>query len=69
MPFAFVDTLTENFDEFLRDFRTTVELVVVSFVIAMAVGTLVAAFRVAPTRLQRIGGLYVEASGTSRCSC
>ena len=35
MPFAFVDTLTENFDEFLRGFGTTVELVVVSFVIAM----------------------------------
>ena len=62
MPFAFVDTLTENFDEFLRGFGTTVELVVVSFVIAMTVGTLIAAFRVAPNpSLQRIGGLYVEA--------
>ena len=62
MPFAFVDTLTENFDEFLRGFGTTVELVVVSFVIAMTVGTLIAAFRVAPNPwLQRIGGLYVEA--------
>jgi len=61
VPFAFVDTLTENFDEFLRGFGTTVELVVVSFVIAMAVGTLIAAFRVAPNpSLQRIGGLYVE---------
>ena len=61
MPFAFVDTLTDNFDEFLRGFGTTVELVVVSFVIAMAVGTLIAAFRVAPSPwLQRIGGLYVE---------
>jgi len=62
VPFAFVDTLTENFDEFLRGFGTTVELVVVSFVIAMTVGTLIAAFRVAPDPwLQRIGGLYVEA--------
>jgi putative glutamine transport system permease protein len=61
VPFAFVDTLTENFDEFLRGFGITVQLVVVSFVIAMAVGTLVAAFRVAPNvLLQRIGGLYVE---------
>ena len=61
MPFAFVDTLTENFDEFLRGFGTTVQLVVVSFVIAMAVGTLVAAFRVAPNPwLQWLGGLYVE---------
>jgi aspartate/glutamate/glutamine transport system permease protein len=61
VPFAFVDTLTENFDEFLRGFGTTVELVVVSFVIAMTVGTLIAAFRVAPNPwLQRIGGIYVE---------
>jgi His/Glu/Gln/Arg/opine family amino acid ABC transporter permease subunit len=62
VPFAFVDTLTDNFDEFLRGFGTTVELVVVSFVIAMVVGTLVAAFRVAPNPwLQRLGALYVEA--------
>jgi His/Glu/Gln/Arg/opine family amino acid ABC transporter permease subunit len=61
VPFAFADTLTENFDEFVSGFWTTVELVVVSFVIAMAVGTLVAAFRVAPNPwLQRIGALYVE---------
>ena len=61
MPFAVLDTLTENFHEFVRGFWTTVELVVVSFVIAMAVGTLVAAFRVAPNSwLNRIGGLYVE---------
>jgi glutamate transport system permease protein len=61
VPFAFVDTLTENFDAFVEGFGTTVEIVVVSFVIAMAVGTLVAAFRVAPNPwLQRIGGIYVE---------
>jgi His/Glu/Gln/Arg/opine family amino acid ABC transporter permease subunit len=61
VPFAFVDTLTENFDEFLRGFGVTVQIVVVSFVIAMVVGTLVAAFRVAPTPwLQRLGGVYVE---------
>jgi His/Glu/Gln/Arg/opine family amino acid ABC transporter permease subunit len=61
VPFAFADTLTENFDEFARGFWTTIELVVVSFVIAMAVGTLIAAFRVAPNAwLNRIGGLYVE---------
>jgi aspartate/glutamate/glutamine transport system permease protein len=61
VPLAFVDTLTENFDEFLRGFGTTVQIVVVSFVIAMAVGTLVAAFRVAPNPwLQWLGGLYVE---------
>jgi His/Glu/Gln/Arg/opine family amino acid ABC transporter permease subunit len=62
VPFAFVDTLTENFDEFLRGFGITVQIVVVSFVIAMVVGTLVAAFRVAPNPwLQRAGALYVEA--------
>ncbi len=61
MPFAFVDTLTENFDEFVEGFFTTVQIVVVSFVIAMVVGTLVAAFRVAPSKtLQRVGGVYVE---------
>jgi His/Glu/Gln/Arg/opine family amino acid ABC transporter permease subunit len=61
VPFAFADTLTDNFDEYVSGFWTTVELVVVSFVIAMAVGTLVAAFRVAPNPwLQRIGGIYVE---------
>ena len=62
MPFAFVDTLTENFDEFSRGFGITVQIVVVSFVIAMVVGKLVAAFRVAPNPwLQRAGALYVEA--------
>jgi His/Glu/Gln/Arg/opine family amino acid ABC transporter permease subunit len=61
VPFAFVDTLTENFDAFVEGFFTTVQIVVVSFVIAMAVGTLVAAFRVAPSKtLQRVGGVYVE---------
>jgi His/Glu/Gln/Arg/opine family amino acid ABC transporter permease subunit len=61
VPFAFVDTLTDNLDAFVEGFGTTVEIVVVSFVVAMAVGTLVAAFRVAPNPwLQRAGGIYVE---------
>ena len=39
----------------------TVRLVAIAFVIAMTVGTLVAALRVAPNRwLQRLGGIYVE---------
>jgi His/Glu/Gln/Arg/opine family amino acid ABC transporter permease subunit len=39
----------------------TVRLVVFSFVIAMVVGTLVAAFRIAPNKwVQRVGGVYVE---------
>ena len=61
MPLGFVDTLTDNLDEFVAGFGTTVQVVVVSFVIAIVVGTLVAAFRVAPNPwLQRAGGLYVE---------
>jgi His/Glu/Gln/Arg/opine family amino acid ABC transporter permease subunit len=61
VPFAFVDTLTDNLDAFVEGFGTTVQIVVVSFVVAMAVGTLVAAFRVAPNPwLQRAGGIYVE---------
>ena len=39
----------------------TVRLVVISFAIAMVVGTLVAALRIAPSKwLQRLGGIYVE---------
>ena len=39
----------------------TVQLVVVSFVIAIGVGLFVAAFRVAPVRWVRwVGGVYVE---------
>jgi His/Glu/Gln/Arg/opine family amino acid ABC transporter permease subunit len=61
VPLAFVDTLTDNLDAFVEGFGMTVQIVVVSFVIAMAVGTLVAAFRVAPNPwLQRAGGVYVE---------
>jgi len=61
VPLGFVDTLTDNLDEFVAGFGTTVQIVVVSFVIAIVVGTLVAAFRVAPNPwLQRAGGLYVE---------
>jgi glutamate transport system permease protein len=53
--------LTDNLDEFLAGFWVTVRLVVFSFVIAMVVGTLVAALRIAPSQwLQRLGGVYVE---------
>lgn len=61
MPTALIDVLTENFDELSSGFWVTVRLVVISFLIAMAVGTAVAALRVAPNRwLQRLGGVYVE---------
>jgi His/Glu/Gln/Arg/opine family amino acid ABC transporter permease subunit len=55
------EVLSEHFPEFSSGFWVTVRLVAVSFVIAMAVGTLVAALRVAPVKwLNRIGGVYVE---------
>jgi len=61
VPTAFVDILTDNFGEFSSGFWVTVRLVVVAFAIAMVVGTLIGAFRVAPNKwLQRAGGLYVE---------
>jgi putative glutamine transport system permease protein len=55
------DVLTEHFSEFSSGFGVTVRLVAISFVVAMAVGTLVAALRVAPLKpLNWIGGVYVE---------
>ncbi len=55
------DVLTEYFDEFASGLWVTVRLVLASFVIALVLGTVVAALRVAPSRwLQRLGALYVE---------
>jgi putative glutamine transport system permease protein len=55
------DVLTEHFSEFSSGFGVTVRLVAISFVIAMVVGTLVAALRVAPLKpLKWVGGVYVE---------
>jgi His/Glu/Gln/Arg/opine family amino acid ABC transporter permease subunit len=55
------EVLTEHFSEFSLGFWVTVRLVAVSFVIAMVVGTVVAAMRVAPLRpLNWIGGVFVE---------
>ena len=55
------DVLTEHFSEFSSGFGVTVRLVAISFVIAMVVGTLVGAFRVAPLKpLNWVGGVYVE---------
>jgi His/Glu/Gln/Arg/opine family amino acid ABC transporter permease subunit len=57
----FISVLTDNLDEFLAGFWVTVRLVVFAFAIAMVVGTLVAALRIAPSKwLQRLGGVYVE---------
>jgi His/Glu/Gln/Arg/opine family amino acid ABC transporter permease subunit len=56
-----LDLLTDNFGQFASGFWVTVRLVGIAFVIALVVGTLVAALRVAPsTWVQRLGGIYVE---------
>src|ERR687894_2392982 len=56
-----LQVFTDNSDEFLAGFWVTVRLVVFAFAIAMVVGTLVAALRIAPSKLlQRLGGVYVE---------
>jgi len=58
---ALISILSEHFSEFASGFWVTVRIVAISFVIAMVVGTLVAALRIAPSRwLQRLGGIYVE---------
>jgi aspartate/glutamate/glutamine transport system permease protein len=55
------EVLSEHFPEFSSGFFVTIRLVAISFVIAMTVGTLVAALRVAPVKpLNWIGGVYVE---------
>jgi aspartate/glutamate/glutamine transport system permease protein len=55
------EVLTDHFSEFSSGFWVTVRLVAISFVIAMAVGTLVAALRVAPVKpLNWVGGVFVE---------
>ena len=56
-----LNVLTDHWSEFSSGFWVTVRLVVISFGIALVVGTLVAALRIAPVKwLQRIGGVYVE---------
>ncbi len=53
--------LTKYFPEFAGGFLTTLRLVALAFLIAMVVGTVVAAFRVAPARpLKLLGGIFVE---------
>jgi His/Glu/Gln/Arg/opine family amino acid ABC transporter permease subunit len=56
-----IDVLTENLGQFASGFWVTVRLVGSAFLIALVVGTVVAALRVAPSPwLQRLGGIYVE---------
>jgi aspartate/glutamate/glutamine transport system permease protein len=55
------EVLTDHFPEFSSGFWVTVRLVAISFVIAMVVGTVVAALRIAPAKpLNWLGGLFVE---------
>jgi His/Glu/Gln/Arg/opine family amino acid ABC transporter permease subunit len=56
-----LDVLTDHWSEFSSGFWVTVRIVVIAFAIAMVVGTVVAALRIAPSKwLQRAGGVYVE---------
>ena len=56
-----ISVLTDNLDEWIAGFFVTLRLVVFSFVIAVIVGTLVAALRISPNPIvQRLGGVYVE---------
>jgi aspartate/glutamate/glutamine transport system permease protein len=55
------EVLVRHFPEFRSGFLVTVQLVAVSFAIAIGVGLFVGALRVAPVRWVRwLGGLYVE---------
>jgi putative glutamine transport system permease protein len=55
------EVLSEHLPEFSGGLWVTFRLVAISFVIAMTVGTLIAALRVAPSVwLNRLGGVYVE---------
>ena len=61
MPTAFVEILTDNFGEWSSGFWVTTRLVFGALVIAVVVGTVVAALRIAPNPwLKRLGGVYVE---------
>ena len=57
----FWGVLDRHFPEFVSGFLLTLRLVGISFLIAMGIGVLIAAFRVSPAKwAQRLGGLYVE---------
>jgi His/Glu/Gln/Arg/opine family amino acid ABC transporter permease subunit len=55
------EVLIKHFPEFRSGFLVTLQLVAVSFVIALGVGLLIGALRVTPVRsIRLLGGLYVE---------
>ena len=56
-----LDLLTENLDAFVSGLWVSTRLVGASFVVALVLGTVVAALRVSPSvALARLGGVYVE---------
>ena len=56
-----VSIISNNYDELFAGFLSTCRLVAVSLAIAMGIGILVGALRVAPSKLlNRIGAVYVE---------
>jgi glutamate transport system permease protein len=56
-----VDVVLDNLDVFARGMRTTVSLTLLSFAMALVIGTVVAAFRVSPVPpLRWVGTIYVE---------
>jgi glutamate transport system permease protein len=58
---SWFELLTDNFGALARGFSVTLRLVGASFAVAVIVGTVVAALRIAPSVwLQRLGGVYVE---------
>ena len=55
------EVLREHFPELAAGFLVTVRIVGISFLIALVVGSFVAALRISPSKwLQRVGGVYVE---------
>lgn len=56
-----MDVVLDNLDVFARGMRTTVSLTLLSFAMALVIGTVVAAFRVSPVPpLRWVGTIYVE---------
>jgi glutamate transport system permease protein len=56
-----IDILTDHLDQFASGLWVTTRLVLASFVVALVLGTAVAALRVSPSRpLQALGTVYVE---------
>jgi len=56
-----VDVIADNLDSYLGGIAVTLWLSVLSFLLAVAIGVVVATFRVSPLRLARtLGAVYVE---------